>query len=88
MFIFSVAFSDKRWPSDINIKRSNKIDTHAHTHACRLIIPTCIQTQDINIIYEHLYAEYILLTNIMRAPADDGNLCRTRRRRILFFPKK
>lgn len=32
VFIFSVAFSDKRWPSDINIKRSNKIGTHTRTH--------------------------------------------------------
>lgn len=32
VFIFSVAFSDKRWPSDINIKRSNKIDTHTRAH--------------------------------------------------------
>lgn len=57
VFIFSVAFSDKQWPRDINIKHGNKTQAlaHAHTHTMH---PYAYQTQDINIIYEHLYAEY------------------------------
>lgn len=62
VFIFSVAFSDKQWPWDINIKHSNKTRAHSHTHNHQTHMHTKHRT---SISYMSIYMQNILATNIM-----------------------